>query len=69
MMNATEDEKIPRRSVEILYAAARDPKELIWLPGAHMQGSRPQVIRSLIDVVLARADLRPLPSSAPTQPD
>jgi dienelactone hydrolase len=69
MMNATEDEKIPKRSVEILYAAARDPKELIWLPGTHMQGSRPDVIRSLIDAVLARTDLTPLPSSARAQPD
>jgi len=69
MMNATEDEKIPKRSVEILYAAAREPKELIWLPGAHMQGSRPEVIRSLIDAVLRRADLTPLPSSAPARPD
>lgn len=69
MMNATDDEKIPKRSVEILYAAAREPKELIWLPGAHMQGSRPDVIRSLIDAVLLRADLTPLPSSAPTRPD
>lgn len=56
MLNATEDEKIPRRSVELLYAAAGEPKELVWLPGAHMQGNRPEVLQRLIDAVLERAD-------------
>ncbi|MBX3133596.1 MAG: hypothetical protein KF689_09460 [Gemmatimonadaceae bacterium] len=56
MLNATEDEKIPRRSVELLYAAAGEPKELVWLPGEHMQGNRPEVLQRLIDAVLARAD-------------
>lgn len=59
MLNATDDEKIPRRSVEILYAAAGAPKELVWLPGLHMQGNRPDVLRQLIDAVMQRADLTP----------
>lgn len=79
MLNAEDDEKIPRRSVEILYAAASAPKELIWLPGNHMQGNRPEVLQRLIEAVLTRADLpaartdeppvRALPSSAAAPPD
>ena len=79
MLNAEDDEKIPRRSVDILYAAALAPKELIWLPGNHMQGNRPEVLHRLIEAVLSRADLpaaradlppvRSLPSSAAARPD
>lgn len=65
MLNAEQDEKIPRRSVEILYAAALAPKELVWLPGNHMQGNRPDVLRRLVDAMMVRA----YPSSAATQPD
>lgn len=61
MLNAEEDEKIPRRSVDILYAAAGEPKELVWLPGKHMMGSRPQVIEQLIAAVQARAATAPAP--------
>lgn len=61
MLNAEEDEKIPRRSVDILYAAAGEPKELVWLPGKHMMGSRPEVIEQLIAAVQARADTAPTP--------
>lgn len=57
MLNATEDEKIPRESVEILYEAAGEPKELVWLPGRHMQGNRPEVLQQLVEAVLARAGL------------
>jgi dienelactone hydrolase len=57
MLNATDDEKIPRRSVDILFAAAGPPKELVWLPGLHVQGNRPDALRQLIDAVMARADL------------
>jgi dienelactone hydrolase len=68
MLNATEDEKIPRRTVEVLYAAAGEPKELVWMPGLHMQGSRPDVLRQLIDAVMERTDLTPKPTSAATLP-
>lgn len=67
MLNATEDEKIPRESVELLYAAALDPKELVWLPGQHMQGNRPEVLKQVIDAVLERTGLPDTeqPASAP----
>lgn len=65
MLNAEDDEKIPRRSVEILFAAAQAPKELVWLPGNHMQGNRPEVLQRLIDAILQRAALD---ASAPVTP-
>ncbi len=54
MLNAEDDEQIPRASVELLYAAAGAPKELVWLPGQHMQGNRPEVIEALIDAMVTR---------------
>lgn len=54
MLNAEDDEQIPRASVELLYAAAQAPKELVWLPGKHMQGNRPEVIEALIDAMVTR---------------
>jgi hypothetical protein len=54
MVNATEDERMPRGAVLELYAAAREPKSLIWLPGPHVQRNRPDVVRSLVAAVLDR---------------
>lgn len=54
MLNARDDEQIPRSSVDLLYAAAGSPKELVWLPGKHMQGSRPEAIAQIIDAMVTR---------------
>ena len=55
MVNALDDERLPREAVEALYASAREPKEQIWLPGQHVQPNRQEVVRHLVDVVLSRA--------------
>ena len=55
MLNAREDERIPRASVDALWSAVQEPREQVWLPGLHMQGSRPDVLRTLVDSVMARA--------------
>jgi hypothetical protein len=55
MLNAQEDERIPRESVDALWDAARDPKELHWLPGRHMQGDRPETLEQLVEKMLAIA--------------
>lgn len=55
MLNAMDDERIPRRSVDALWAATTAPKEMVWIPGRHVQGNRPEVLRALIDSVMARA--------------
>ncbi|MDH5233994.1 MAG: hypothetical protein OEW77_03480 [Gemmatimonadota bacterium] len=56
MLNAVEDERIPRASTEILWRAAAEPKQMVWLPGPHVQGDRPQVLERLVAEVLRRAD-------------
>ena len=61
MLNAEEDAQIPRESVELLWNAAREPKELVWLPGGHMRGDRPEVISALIEAMVARAATAPTP--------
>lgn len=61
MLNALDDERIPRRSVDVLWAAAREPRAQVWLPGRHMQGDRPDVLRMLVDSVMARAITPPAP--------
>ena len=53
IVNALDDERIPRHSVERLYRSAREPKEMIWMPGAHVR-SEAEAVRPLIDLVLTR---------------
>jgi dienelactone hydrolase len=55
MINALEDERIPRRSIEVLWAAAGEPKEIIWLPGPHVGPERTAVLTDIVDTLLARA--------------
>lgn len=54
MINAEEDEKIPLESIEALFQAAREPKEEIWLPGAHIRPSQTDVVRELLELVMGR---------------
>ena len=53
-LDSREDERIPAASREALFNAAREPKSRIWLDGPHMMGSRPQVIRAVVDSILPR---------------
>jgi len=53
MVNAAGDERLPCADVEALYASAREPNELEWLPGAHVRADT-AVVRSLAELVLAR---------------
>jgi dienelactone hydrolase len=55
MLSATDDERIPRESVDALWDAMQPPRDRVWLPGKHMQGDRPDVLRTLVDSVLTRA--------------
>lgn len=58
MINATEDEKLPRHTVEALYEAAGEPKQLVWLPGQHVQPNRPEIVRALVTTLLERMEQR-----------
>jgi dienelactone hydrolase len=52
MVNALDDEDIPRACVELLFAAAREPKELRWLPGGHIDKDDEERIRALCRMVV-----------------
>jgi hypothetical protein len=54
IIGATDDERLPRANVERLYAAAGEPKELLWTQGRHIEPSRPQVLRQLLEAVQSR---------------
>jgi dienelactone hydrolase len=64
MINALDDERLPRESILALYDSARAPKQLIWLPGKHIQRNRPDVVRALVATVLATMERTPLPEAA-----
>jgi hypothetical protein len=55
MINARHDERMPRAAVQSLYAAAREPKELIWMDGRHIRGDAP-TIQQLIGIVMRRME-------------
>ena len=57
MVNAEDDERLPRSAVDALYASARPPKELIWMPGRHVHGDS-ATISQLVAVVMARVSRR-----------
>lgn len=56
MLNATEDERLPRPAIEALYAAASQPKAIVWFPGKHVQPNRPEIVRALVTTVLTRME-------------
>jgi dienelactone hydrolase len=60
MINALDDERLPRDCVERLFAAAAEPKELEWLEGAHVHPERTDVVRALVESVLDRMESDPL---------
>ena len=57
MVNATDDERMPRNKVDELYVAARDPKEIIWMPGLHVHGDRETILK-LVEIVMSRVRAR-----------
>ena len=53
MVSATGDERLPRDAVEALFRAAREPKELIWMPGGHVHGDS-ATLAALTEIVMER---------------
>jgi len=53
MVNASDDERLPRRAVDALYARAREPKEIVWMSGRHIHSDR-ETIQRLVAIVMAR---------------
>jgi fermentation-respiration switch protein FrsA (DUF1100 family) len=54
MVNGSADERLPREAILALYARARQPKEIVWLAGPHVEPERRRVVQQLVDVVLDR---------------
>lgn len=53
MVNASDDERLPRESVEALYAGAAEPKEIIWMSGRHIHADA-ETIGRLVRIVMER---------------
>jgi fermentation-respiration switch protein FrsA (DUF1100 family) len=66
IIGAKDDERLPRPMVERLYAAAGEPKELIWTEGGHINPGQPEIVRQLLEIVRGRigAGIRPVVSAA-----
>ncbi len=47
MVNGTDDELLPRESVERLYDTAKEPKDIIWLDSDHVQGWKEELHQQL----------------------
>lgn len=52
MVNARNDERMPRDLVERLFEDANEPKSIVWLPGGHVRSSA-AVLKPLVDTVVA----------------
>jgi hypothetical protein len=61
MINARDDERIPRRAVDVLWARVREPRQQSWLDGRHVQGNRPEVLRALVNTIMEYAASDPAP--------
>jgi hypothetical protein len=65
MINAVDDERLPRAAVDRLYHAAREPKEQLWMTGAHVHGDSATIHR-IAEIVMPRIRAsRVLPPSRP----
>jgi fermentation-respiration switch protein FrsA (DUF1100 family) len=51
LINGADDAWIPRASVEALYAAAGEPKRLVWFTTGHMRPRNEELLRMLADSV------------------
>ena len=58
VINGIGDDRIPRRSAELLYEAAGEPKEHIWLDMGHISSRDPQSIERVLQASLKALGLR-----------
>ncbi|PYO19166.1 MAG: hypothetical protein DMD85_19200 [Candidatus Rokuibacteriota bacterium] len=54
MINGADDSLVPRRYAVALHHAAREPKELIWVSGEHVEPSEAALLERLSGLVTAR---------------
>ncbi len=48
LINGRDDERLPRESVERLHALTPEPKTIINVKGAHIDGNRPEIIENTV---------------------
>lgn len=53
VINGTADPRVPRTSVEALFAAAGQPKRMMWLPTGHLDPADWSLLRALADSAVA----------------
>ncbi|MEJ2216204.1 MAG: alpha/beta hydrolase [Gemmatimonadota bacterium] len=54
LVNGLRDERVPRASALALHNAARPPKDVLWLPTAHLEPGDTALIVELVDTAFAR---------------
>lgn len=54
MVNGTNDEQVPRENTELLFNAAREPKQIAWLDSRHVNPRNPELTRRIIDTLRVR---------------
>ena len=58
MVNASEDERLPRSAIDALFVAANEPKEQVWMSGLHVHADRETITR-LVSIVMDRVRAQP----------
>lgn len=53
-VNGLFDDRVPRSSAERLHAAVRGPKDVVWLPTAHLEAGDDPLIAELVDTAFSR---------------
>jgi dienelactone hydrolase len=56
VIGATEDEQMPRSSVDQLFRAAREPREILWSNGGHVRPKHQQIVQQLLAMVRSRIE-------------
>lgn len=54
LVNARNDEMLPASCINVLHQAAREPFEIIWIPGPHVTTGRREVINDISTIVFGR---------------
>lgn len=66
MVNGLQDERIPHGSVYSLYAAARDPKTLVWLDTPHITARDEGLLQTIADTAIRILESLERPMSHPS---
>lgn len=54
IVGASGDESLPREQVERRHVVAGEPRELIWVPGRHVNPRRTETVQPILELVRSR---------------